>query len=317
MTFTLSLGFSSAAIVLVTLPQIGQMTDNSVSNITSFIAWFVASCSIGNWISSFSYTGLLCFGSDFQTVWSLLFVGSTSIVLISDIFLTPKWLIIEPKSPQSIKTIYRVLKYAAKHKAPTNRSSFTYWEEDVPSRIDLGKTKYGGPFTVEQVEDVKTLLALTAPLWLSHISFQMQTYILYILKADLFLGDFVNATESQQCYSKVIMFFTYDLRVLTALFLVVHELVVFPLIGHLTPSSIRRIGVSFLLFVITSFFCVLICVYFYFYHDVHIALPYIHSLSVAITLSILYPWSLFLLSHLTICVVFYRAICGVLSSFLF
>ncbi len=79
-----------------------------------------------------------------------------SIVLISDFFLTPKWLIIEPKSPQSIKTIYRVLKYAAKHKAPTNRSSFTYWEEDVPSRIDLGKTKYGGPFTVEQVEDVKT-----------------------------------------------------------------------------------------------------------------------------------------------------------------
>ncbi len=59
----------------------------------------------------------------------------------------------------------------------------------------------------------------------------------------------------------------------------------------MTPSSIRRIGVSFLLIVIISFFCVLICVYFYFHHDVHIALPYmyIHSLSVAITLSILYP----------------------------
>ena len=55
----------------------------------------------------------------------------------------------------------------------------------------------------------------------------------------------------------------------------VHELVVFPLIGHLTPNSIRRIGVSFLLIVITS----------YFYNDVHIALPYIHALSVAITFS--------------------------------
>ena len=95
--------------------------------------------------------------------------------------------------------------------------------------------------------------------------------------------------ESPQCYSNVIKFFTYDPTLLIALFLVVHELVVFPLIGHLTPSSIRRIGVSFLLIVITSFFCVLICVYFYFYHDVHIALAYIHSLSVAITLSILYP----------------------------
>ncbi len=205
-TFTSSLGCVSAAILLVTLPQIGldQITDNSVSNITSFISWFVASYFIGSWISGFSYTGWLCFGSDFQTVWSLLFVCSMSIVLISDFFLTPKWLIIEPKSPQSIKTIYRVLKYAAKHKAPTNRSSFTYWEEDIPSRIDLGKTKYGGPFTVEQVEDVKTLLrilALTAPLCLCFFPFQTQSSIIYILKADPFFpGNVTNATD---CYSNM------------------------------------------------------------------------------------------------------------------
>ena len=29
----------------------------------------------------------------------------------------------------------------------------TYWEEEAPSRLDLGKEKYGGPFT--EVEDVK------------------------------------------------------------------------------------------------------------------------------------------------------------------
>ena len=53
-----------------------------------------------------------------------------------DVF-SPKWLIIEPKSPQSLKTIYRVLKFAAKHKASLNRSALTYWEEDMPSRIDF------------------------------------------------------------------------------------------------------------------------------------------------------------------------------------
>ncbi len=65
--------------------------------------------------------------------------------------------------------MYRVLKFAAKHKAPLNRSALTYWEEDVPSRMDLGKSKYGGPFTTEQVEDVKTilrLLPLCLTLWL-------------------------------------------------------------------------------------------------------------------------------------------------------
>ena len=85
-----------------------------------------------------------------------------SIGLVIHFLLPPNWLIIEPKSPQTLKTIYNVLKFAAKHKAPLNRSALTYWEEDIPSRIDLGKSRYGGPFTTEQVEDVKTVLPLLA-----------------------------------------------------------------------------------------------------------------------------------------------------------
>ena len=52
--------------------------------------------------------------------------------------------------------IFQVLRYAVKNKYPRQRSAFTYWEDKPYSRIDLGKTKYGGPFTTEQVEDVKT-----------------------------------------------------------------------------------------------------------------------------------------------------------------
>ena len=56
--------------------------------------------------------------------------------------------------------IYRIVKYAWQHKCPVNRSAFTYWENDIPSRIDLGKNKYGGPFTNEEVEDTKTLFRI-------------------------------------------------------------------------------------------------------------------------------------------------------------
>ena len=56
--------------------------------------------------------------------------------------------------------IYKVLKYSWKHKVPERRSAFTYWEEDIPRRIDLGKNKYGGPFTNEEVEDTKTFLRI-------------------------------------------------------------------------------------------------------------------------------------------------------------
>ena len=53
-----------------------------------------------------------------------------------------------------------MLNYARKHKYPETHSALTYREEDIPSRIDLGMSKYGGPFTLEEVEDVKTFFRL-------------------------------------------------------------------------------------------------------------------------------------------------------------
>ncbi len=85
-----------------------------------------------------------------------------SLILILDLLFAKSWLIIEPNPPKSFTIIYQVLKFAAKHKAPLNRSALTYWEEDIPSRMDLGKLRYGGPFTTEQVEDVKSILRLLA-----------------------------------------------------------------------------------------------------------------------------------------------------------
>ena len=71
-----------------------------------------------------------------------------------------KHLYIQKAGLNPFKNIYKVLKYSWKHKVPEHRSAFTYWEEDIPRRIDLGKNKYGGPFTNEEVEDTKTFLRI-------------------------------------------------------------------------------------------------------------------------------------------------------------
>ena len=71
---------------------------------------------------------------------------------------TKKHFYIQKTGLNPFKNIYKVLKYSWKHKVPEHRSAFTYWEEDIPRRIDLGKNKYGGPFTNEEVEDTKTFL---------------------------------------------------------------------------------------------------------------------------------------------------------------
>ena len=61
--------------------------------------------------------------------------GITLLLLL----LTKKHLYIERAGLNPFKNIYKVLKYSWKHKVPEHRSAFTYWEEDIPRRIDLGK----------------------------------------------------------------------------------------------------------------------------------------------------------------------------------
>ena len=78
----------------------------------------------------------------------------------------------DQKSRNPFLIICEVLKYSWKHKIPELRSALTYWENDIPSRIDLGKDKYGGPFTYEEVENVKSFFRLLL-LILSLFGFQL------------------------------------------------------------------------------------------------------------------------------------------------
>ena len=118
---------------------------------------------------------LLCFlqctlNSTFFTLGIFIASGvSVSLVLVSHSFLKHKLENISLiKNP--IKLIVRVLCYARKHKYPENRSALTYWEEEAPSRLDLGKDKYGGTFTEEEVEDVKTVFHML-PLFIAVIAY--------------------------------------------------------------------------------------------------------------------------------------------------
>ena len=164
------LSFCGGSACFATVFQLGldQMPDASSAAITNYISSHVTVIVLAIWLCDSIFTILRnCVENSVQSL-GLLPAFFMCIVLLSLFLFGEKWLIIEPNSPQSLKNIYRVLKFAAKHKAPLNRSALTYWEEDIPSRLDLGKSRYGGPFTTEQVEDVKTfmrLLLLLLPIW--------------------------------------------------------------------------------------------------------------------------------------------------------
>ncbi len=238
----------------VTSLQLGldQMPDASSSNITSFIAWFAFSIYAGAWISDLLIKSDCSIRFSYWVVqlYSLLPPLCMSVVLILDFLLAKKWLIIEPKSPQSLKTIYRVLKFAAKHKAPLNRSALTYWEEDVPSRMDLGKLRYGGPFTTEQVEDVKTilrLLSLCLTLWLLGCSLAIFHPLIY---ANVYPPEW-------NCYvSNLVALLTYSSNWCCMVWTVLYEFVLYPVIRNRLPSILRRIGIISLFITTLMQYCV-------------------------------------------------------------
>ncbi len=179
---------------------------------------------------------------------SLIPVILMSVLCCSLFLLGPKWLIIEPNCPQSLKIIYQVLKFAWKHKTPLNRSAFTYWEENIPSRLDLGKTRYGGPFTTEQVEDVKTffkIIVIFLPMSLTSCSF-------YPTSVTLLSSDLINTCDISLVPSSFVM----------AAALLVYEFVVYPMARNRIPSILKRLGlISFLALLFNIVKIVLIFVY--------------------------------------------------------
>ena len=224
-----------------------QMPDASAENITSLISWFTLFTSTGFWLGDvvqdlfIACIHLNHSDSDLQQILTLVPVVFASINFILFFLLSSKWLIIEPKSPQSLMNIYRVLKFAAKHKAPLNRSSLTYWEEDIPSRIDLSKSRYGGPFTTEQVEDVKVffrILAVSIGIFLMMVALGVHEY-------DYYSVEVFNTTNFDACETNGLFLFTLNPAWCAMVILLVHEFFVYPCFcyKHRLPSSMKRIGI--------------------------------------------------------------------------
>ena len=138
-----------------------------------------------------------------------------------------------------VKLIAQVLNYARKHKFPKRRSALTYWEEDYPSRLDLGKEKYGGPFTFEEVEDVKTVIRLlplivTFFMGVSCLCFTFFPNIAYI--------DFKWITKDTT-YSEIIL----SPFLATIFALPFYHFIFYPIFYNYIPSLLKRIGFGLLL----------------------------------------------------------------------
>ena len=147
--------------------NIDQLVGASADELNSVIYWHVLCEKL---VTLFFYPLQCLFNGKYFIVIIFIISGlSLSLVLVSHSLFKHKLENISLiKNP--IKLIVRVLCYARKHKYPENCSALTYWEKETPSRLDLGKRKYGGPFMEEEVEDVKTFFRML-PLFIAVLAY--------------------------------------------------------------------------------------------------------------------------------------------------
>ena len=146
---------------------IDQLHDASTNEITSFILWYVWTFYGDGFVMFFI---LDCLAKQYWILSNLVVCVYLSVAL-SSMLMFNHWLVKEPATQNPFKLVYSVVRYAIKHKHPEFRSAFTYCEDEPPSRIDFGKSKYGGPFTTEQVEDVKTFLRIILVIFIGTMIF--------------------------------------------------------------------------------------------------------------------------------------------------
>ena len=155
-----------------------------------------------------------------------------------------RWFIIDPMVVNPYKLVYKITKFALQHKIPVRRSAFTYCEDELPSGLDLGKNKYGGPFTTEQVEDVKTFYGI------AKVLFSFGTVFLYSL----------GASNTAKIFSEVNSF-NYTLIVDLPPLLMYYPLPVIgiplyiclirPIFSYYIPGMLKRMGIGMLLLLIS------------------------------------------------------------------
>ena len=153
--------FGSVCFIVAMLPFITDQVIGATSDeLSAVIRWYYWAQYVGIGFSSITVYSII---NNYLENWYLystfIFAFPLAMIIVSDC-LCQQWLDRTHKVTNPIKLIIQVLNYTRKHRYPERRSAFTYIDEEQPTRMDYGKEKFGGPFTEEEVEDVKTVLWL-------------------------------------------------------------------------------------------------------------------------------------------------------------
>ena len=225
--------FLAAILPFITDQVIGATADE----LSALIYWYVWADNFGFGLS-FTIGSLTIFPyiNVIGVATAGIFAICIAAIIVSDC-LCQQWLDKTHKATNPIKLIIQVLNYTRKHSYPERCSAFTFLDEEQPTRIDFGKDKFGGPFTEEEVEDVKTVLRLLPLL----ICLSFATGIAHMSPTSLLID-----LE----YTDIVLNDGIKFWLIPLLFIPIHQFLLNPCFHKYFPSMLNCISAGLLLYLV-------------------------------------------------------------------
>ena len=245
-----------------------QLLESPSKSLVLFIHWVIWAKYLGQLFIQILSAVFLCelksyiansdFGASLTGYTSMIMVVLNFLIILSMKYFN---FYAEPRRQNPYKVVFKVLDYARKHKYPFRRSAFTYCDDEFPSRIDFAKEKFGGPFTTEQVEDVKTFLRILlvfvvlGPVFVLDVPTSNFVSFLFGIHA---IGK-QSYTLSHSCSSRFILLASGSLMsLISTLFLPLYMWIVFSGLSRYTPRIFSRLIIAVVLYLlgVVSMFCI-------------------------------------------------------------
>ena len=224
-----------------------QLLEAPGEELSFFIHWYVWADYVGHMVSELSFTFYSCSNTvvmDVATSVTLLLTLGLMCILCYSCSVYSSFTSL-PANQNPYKTVLQVLNFARKHKHPIQRSAMTYCENEPYKRIDLGKQKYGGPFTTEQVEDVKTLLRILGVLVAACSVYVIEIPAMYSIPV---LAKHMRSNSTSQCSAKTVLIESGILKTVIAIVLLpIYIRLVHPYFRRYMPGILKRLGLGMIL----------------------------------------------------------------------
>ncbi len=155
----LSVGFAAFSANVIQF-GIDQLRDSPTRDSFLFIHWFVLTTYIGLGVGKLMAVTFFYIKILIVIVFGLAFLIFLITVPVSLCIAKRSWFVHDTGLGNPYKEVARIVGFARRHSIPIQRSAFTFWEDDIPTGLNLGKSKYGGLFTTEQVDNVKAFFGI-------------------------------------------------------------------------------------------------------------------------------------------------------------